>query len=56
MYNYYMFAKHMKVSDDIERSYIYLIMALRKYFDMVTKTLHHTFKKSRLGNSKAQKE
>ena len=56
MYNYDMFGKHMKVSDVIEQSYIYFIMALRKYFDMVTKKLHHTFQKTRLGKSKAQKE
>ena len=51
-----MFGKHMKVSDVIEQSYIYLIMALRKYFDIVTKKLHHTFQKTRLGKSKAQQE
>ena len=51
-----MFGKHMKVLDVIEQSYIYFIMALRRYFDMVTKKLHHTFKKIRLGKSKAPKE
>ena len=56
MSNYDMFRKHMKVSDVIEQSYIYFIMALRKYFDMVTKKLHHTFQKTRLGKSKAPKE
>ena len=56
MLNYDMFGKHMKVSDIIEQSYIYFIMALRKYFDMVTKKLHHTFQKTRLGKSRAPKE
>ena len=51
-----MFGKHMKVSDVIEQSYIYFIMALGKYFDMVTKKLHHAFQKTRLGKSKAKKE
>ena len=46
----------MKVSDVIEQSYIYFIMALGKYFDMVTKKIHHTFQKTRLGKSKGQKE
>ena len=46
----------MKVLDVIEQSYIYFIMAVRKYFDMVTKKLHHTFQERRLGKSKAQKE
>ena len=51
-----MFGKQIKVSDVIEQSYIYFIMALRKYFDMVTKKLHHTFQKTGLGKSKAPKE
>ena len=46
----------MKVSDVIEQSYIYFIMSLRTYFDMVTKKLHHTFQKTRLGKYKARKE
>ena len=46
----------MKVSDVIEQSNIYFIMALRKYFDTVTKNLHPTFQKTRLGKSKAPKE
>ena len=46
----------MKVSDVIEQSYIYFIMALRKYFDMVTKNLHHTFKKQGLENPKPQRK
>ena len=51
-----MFGKHVEVSDVIEQSYIYFIMALRKYFDMVTKKLHHTFQKTRLGKYKKKKE
>ena len=46
----------MKMSDVIEQFYIHFIMALRKYFDMVTKKLHHTFQKTRPGKSKATKE
>ena len=53
--NYDIFGKHMKVPDAIEQSYIYFIMALRKYFDMVTKKIHHTLQKTRLGKSKAPK-
>ena len=56
-YKYYdMFGKHMKVLYVIEQSYIYFIMALRILFDMVTKKLHHNFKKTSLRKSKVQKE
>ena len=50
--NHDMFCKHIKVPDAIEQSHIYFVMALRKYFDMVTKKLTHI----RLGKSKTQKE
>ena len=56
MYNYDMFGKHMKVSDVIEQSYIYFIMALRKYLTWLLKSYTTPLKKQGSENPKPKKK
>ena len=46
MYNYDMFGKRMKVSDVIEQSYIYFIMALRNEKITFFPPLHYALDKN----------